>query len=106
MQLAIEEMKTGESSFLIGLNMSKRRTYGRNQMQLAIEEMKTGESSLRNVAKKYNVPKSSLEFKIKNPGHKETFGPNTVLTEDEELRLVDWIKKMAERGIPRNRDFR
>ncbi|KAI4455566.1 homeobox-like domain superfamily [Holotrichia oblita] len=73
-------------------------------MQLAIEEMKTGESSLRNVAKKYNVPKSSLEFKIKNPGHKETFGPNTVLTEDEELRLVDWIKKMAQRGFPNNRE--
>lgn len=68
--------------------MSKRPTYDRSQMQVAIEEIRRGESSLRNVAKKYNVPKSSLEFKIKNPGHKETFGPNTVLTEDEELRLV------------------
>ncbi|KAK4872176.1 hypothetical protein RN001_016300 [Aquatica leii] len=43
--------------------------------------------SYRNAAHKYEVPKSTLEFKVKNPDHKDTCGPSPIflLTEESEL---------------------
>lgn len=68
--------------------MPKKPDYDQTQMQLAIRELQSGGSSLRAVSKKYGVPKSTLDFKIKNPGHKDTFGPSPILTNDEEDTLV------------------
>jgi hypothetical protein len=46
--------------------------------------MQSDRTSLRAVAKKYGVPRSSLQFKIKNPGRKKTCGPSPVLSNEEE----------------------
>ena len=42
------------------------------------------ELSLRAVAKKYDIPRTSLQFKLKNPGHKESFGPSPILSHEEQ----------------------
>lgn len=60
--------------------------------------------SLRRAAKKYGIPKYTLEFKLKNPGHKDTCGPLPILTTQEELELVKWIEELANRGFPRKKE--
>jgi lambda repressor-like predicted transcriptional regulator len=49
--------------------MSKQSNYNPEAMEAALQEMKSDGTSLRPVTKKYGVPRSSLQFKIKNPGH-------------------------------------
>ncbi|XP_031359109.1 eukaryotic translation initiation factor 5B-like [Photinus pyralis] len=73
-------------------------------MAKAVSEFQNGNTSLRAIAKKYAVPKSTLEFKLKNPDHKQTFGPSPVLTNSEEATLVKWIAELARKGFPRKRD--
>jgi len=46
------------------------------------------ELSLRAVAKKYDIPRTSLQFKLKTPCHKESSGPSSVLSHEEEQTLV------------------
>lgn len=68
--------------------MPKRANYDSGAMEAALKEMQNDGTSLRAVAKKYGVPRSSLQFRLKNPGHKETCGPCPVLSTDEERTLV------------------
>jgi len=58
-------------------------------MEAAIQELQINpELSLRAVAKKNGIPRKSLQFKLKNPGHKESFGPSPVLSHEEEQTLL------------------
>jgi len=51
--------------------MPKRAIYDPASMEAAIEELQSNpELLLRAVAKKYGIPWTSLQFKLKNPGHK------------------------------------
>ena len=69
--------------------MPKRAIYDPPSMEAAIQEIQSNpELSLRAVAKKYDIPRTSLQFKLKNPGHKESFGPSPVLSHEEEQTLV------------------
>lgn len=68
--------------------MPKKNQYDVESMESAIKEVKINNMSYRNAANKYGVPKSTLEFKIKNPGHKDTCGPSPILSLREESDLV------------------
>jgi hypothetical protein len=58
-------------------------------MEAAIQEIQSNpELSLRAVAKKCDILRTRLQFKLKNPGHKESFGPSPVLSHEEEQTLV------------------
>jgi len=58
-------------------------------MEAAVQKLQSKpELSLRAVAKKCGIPRTSLQFKLKNPGHKESFGPSPVLSHEEEQTLV------------------
>jgi hypothetical protein len=81
--------------------MPKRPVYNADIMKQAIKDMNNGNLSMRAVAKKYSIPKSTLQYKIKNPGHKETFGPSSILKTKEEQKLVKWVVDMGKRGFPR-----
>ncbi|CAH1978113.1 unnamed protein product [Acanthoscelides obtectus] len=83
--------------------MPKKNEYDAESMEAAINDVKNN-MSYRNAANKYGVPKSTLEFKIKNPGHKDTCGPNLILSAREESDLVRWIEELATKGFPRKRD--
>ena len=51
--------------------MPKRAIYDPASMEATIQELQSNpELSLRAVAKKYGIPWTSLQFKLKNPGHK------------------------------------
>ncbi|CAH1996167.1 unnamed protein product [Acanthoscelides obtectus] len=84
--------------------MPKKHSYDANLMELAIHEVKNSNMSYRAAANKYGIPKSTLEFKIKNPSHKNTSGPSPVLSTKEEYELVEWLKELASRGFPRKKD--
>nr|XP_022909351.1 uncharacterized protein LOC111420562 [Onthophagus taurus] len=84
--------------------MPKKNKYRAESMEAAINEVKNNNMSYRNAAHKYGVPKSTLEFKIKNPGHKDTCGPNPILSTREESDLVRWIEELATKGFPRKRE--
>ena len=57
--------------------MPKRVVYDAASMEAAIQELQSNpELSLRAVAKTYGIPRTSLQFKLKNPRHKESFGPS------------------------------
>ena len=69
--------------------MPKRAIYDPASIEAAIQEVQNNpELSLRAVAKKYDIPRTSLQFKLKNPGNKDSFGPSPVLSHDEEQTLV------------------
>lgn len=42
-------------------------------------------------AKTYQVPRATLQYRIKNPEHQSRPGPPTILMEKEEKDLEDWI---------------
>lgn len=66
--------------------MPKKSDYDAALFEPAIKEVKEGKS-IRGTAKKYGLPKSTLEFKLKNPGHKDTCGPSSILSSEEETLL-------------------
>nr|CAH7743641.1 unnamed protein product [Callosobruchus chinensis] len=75
--------------------------YNRSKLENALRDIQNGTESYRTAEKKYGIPKSTLEFKLKHPGHKETLGPSPVLTLEEEALLVSWIRDNASKGCPR-----
>lgn len=83
--------------------MSKRK-YEQAAMDAALAEIQQHGGKLRATAKKYGVPKSTLLFKLKNPGHKETFGPRPILTTEEENMLDNWIVELGRKGFPRKKE--
>lgn len=79
----------------------KRLKYPRENVVRAIEAIKNEGLSIRKAAKLYNVPKTTLidtmREKYTKPGN---IGGPTVLTENEENILVDWVVQMGEMGFP------
>lgn len=70
-------------------------------MNLALRELRETENpKIREIARKYDIPKSTLHFKLKNPDHRTSFGPQPVLTKDEEYILELWIKRLMKKGFP------
>jgi hypothetical protein len=58
-------------------------------MEAAIQELQSNlQLSLRAVAKKYGIPRTSLQFKLKTPGHKEYFGPSPLLLHEEQTLVT------------------
>ena len=69
--------------------MPERTIYDPASVEAAVKEPESNlELSLRAVTEKYDIPRTSLQFKLKNPGHKESFGPSPVLSHEEEQTLV------------------
>ncbi|CAG4961790.1 unnamed protein product [Parnassius apollo] len=60
--------------------------------------------SLKAVAKKYNIPRATLRFKLKNPTSKSGFGPIPCLTKHEENSIEEWLIQVAPKGFPRKSD--
>nr|CAH7741106.1 unnamed protein product [Callosobruchus chinensis] len=81
--------------------MPKLKQYDRSKLENALRDIQNGTESYRTAEKKYGIPKSTLESKLKHPGHKETLGPSPVLTLEEEALLVTWIRDNASKGFPR-----
>jgi hypothetical protein len=75
------------------------QTEGR--IALAIEALKQGHStSVRGAAKAYDVPESTLRYRVhKHPARHDSRPTNCKLTATEELTLVQWVLSMDQRGL-------
>jgi DDE superfamily endonuclease/Tc5 transposase DNA-binding domain/helix-turn-helix, Psq domain len=75
------------------------QTEGR--IALAIEALKQGHfTSVRGAAKAYDVPESTLRYRIhKHPARRDSRPINCKLTDIEESTLVQWILSMDQRGL-------
>lgn len=68
-------------------------------MEDAIASVQCGELKAAQAARKYNVKLSTLYDKIKGK-HDGKRGSETLLSPDEELRMVSWIEENAKMGQP------
>jgi helix-turn-helix, Psq domain./Tc5 transposase DNA-binding domain. len=74
--------------------------YPEESMNLALEAMAAGLSA-KSAARQYGVPRTTLTDKFKGktpPGRR--MGPSPVLTDTEELQIVQWLLNMNSAGFP------
>ena len=82
--------------------MSKKiLKYDEKAMQDALVAVKQKTLSVKSAAKTFNVPKTTLYYKVtgKYP-EKRQMGPKTNLLEEEEKLIVTWMFQSADRGFP------
>lgn len=79
----------------------KRKKWNDQDMLSAMNEVKEGKGTVSSVARKYQVPRRTLEDRIKGRvEHGKSPGPSTVLTKEEEDALVSYLIYMAKQGFP------
>ena len=82
----------------------KRKQYTPDQAEGALEDVSCG-MSVKQAAKKWSVPRSTLQdLKIGKYHPMSRPGPATILTDEEELLLVQWITELARRGVPLSKE--
>lgn len=73
------------------------------QLEAAKEKVESG-GSVRSVAEKYGIPKSTLHDHIKGVSKKRYGGPSTVLTAEEEKEIAASCLVLQELGFPLTKD--
>lgn len=81
-----------------GKNYLKR--YDENVIQEALTAVKAGMSKLK-ASLTFGIPRSTIQFRLSDKFTKTQYGPQTVLTSQEEETLVRWIEKSMQKGFPR-----
>ena len=83
------------------LRISSESVQKEGRIELATKALKEGYfTSFRAAARAYDVPESTLRYRIKGKlARRDTRPPNTKLTATEETTLVQWILSMDQRGL-------
>jgi len=81
---------------------TKMNKWNEDRMKCAISEFKTGGLGLRQIARAWNVPKSTLQRRLKGVvlGYEHSSGRKPFFTEDDENDLAKMLKLMSSRGFP------
>lgn len=75
--------------------------YSEEDLKSAIIEVREKNGRIRETARKYNIPHSTLINKLKGKTPElRKMGPPTILTPSEELLLCNWINANAKKGFP------
>lgn len=78
-----------------------RFSYSEADLLVAINTVNNKEMFLNKASQLYNIPKSTLSNKInKKVPLSRQLGPKTVLSREEETRIVNWISSTAKVGFP------
>lgn len=83
-------------------NITYNKGYNEEDVQKALEAIRSG-SSKKAAAKKYGVPRSTLQFRLGPNFTKIEVGRSTFLTKDEEDSLVKWLIDSHRKGFPRRK---
>lgn len=84
-----------------GPNISSKFQYSEHQMNCAIEEIRRNNISVRDAAKKFNVPKSTLNDKARGSTPvPRRMGPKTFMNSTMENRIVQCLFTLADAGFP------
>lgn len=79
--------------------------YSQQNLNDALDAVSKG-LSIRDASKRFQVPFSTIRCKVKGiyaVGKKS--GPSTILTTEEEQKLVDWILFVSSKGFPYTKDM-
>lgn len=76
--------------------------YSEDLVQKALQDIKSGESK-KSTARKYGIPRSTLQFRLSQKFKKVRKGPATYLTATEETLLNEWIIDSQRKGFPRRK---
>lgn len=79
------------------------KRYSEEDLQKAIAAIENGMAK-REAAKRFSVPRATLQFRLSDRYVKPSHGPPTVLSSDEEKLIVDWIKECHRKGFPRRKE--
>lgn len=78
-----------------------RFKYTENELSTALSLINAGQISLNKASSTYGIPKSTLHNKLKGTvPNVINMGPSTILTVEEQQRLVGWILTKAKLGFP------
>ncbi|KAI4463240.1 tc5 transposase dna-binding domain [Holotrichia oblita] len=80
------------------------KQYSEENLQKALQAVNGGMSKIK-ASELYNVPRSTIQFRLSNKfSNKTSHGPSPYLTEVEEDVLVKWIIESQQKGFPRRKD--
>lgn len=79
------------------------KKYNEETINKALEAINAG-LPVREAARRFNIPRATLQFRRSNKFVKTTLGPSPILTSDEEIILVNWITENHKRGFPRRKE--
>lgn len=82
----------------------KRENFSQSNIDAAVHAFLNNGLSKKAAAHKFGIPRSTLHHRLKNPHRKKTCGPATVLTEEEEDLLQNWIIDSCKKGFPRRKE--
>lgn len=87
------------------MNKRKRHQYQEECFHRAVSDVRTKKLNTYQAAREYQVPTSTVfdHIKEENKIERSTPGPPRMLTEDEEVSLLNYIKHMGTRGFPVSR---
>ncbi|KAJ4440959.1 hypothetical protein ANN_10808, partial [Periplaneta americana] len=74
---------------------SKKKRYTSEDLEAAINDVKSG------LPKKHNVPRATIQFHLKQDFVKSRSGPNTILTDEEEITFKKLIINSCRKGFAR-----
>lgn len=78
--------------------------YSEEDLRYAIIEIRGKDGKIRETARKYNIPHSTLLNKLKGKTPEvRKMGPSTILTPAEEELLCNWVTANAKKGFPLNK---
>lgn len=80
-----------------------QKTYSQDDIRKALEAIKSG-IPVREVSRRFNIPRATLQFRKSDKFKKTGFGPPPVLTSEEEALLIKWIEENHRKGFPRRKE--
>ena len=84
---------------------NREHKWAQNDLEKAVGQVIAGHMSLRKAAAFYGIPKSTLsEYTTGRRTIGSTRGPPTILTADEERKIVDWALEMSRIGYGRTKE--
>jgi len=82
----------------------KRHDFSHANLASAINAVLNEGLSKKSAALKFNVSRSTLQHRLKNPECKITCGSATVLSDEEETILENWILQSCKKGFPQRKE--
>lgn len=81
---------------------TRKCAYNPDDLKLALQDIRGGLSK-KAASKKYNIPRSTLQFRLSSKFSKSSMGPSPILTDNEEQLLVKWIIECSRKGFPQRK---
>ena len=80
--------------------------YTNEALMEAVKIARLGTQSIRSISRQFNIPRRTIRGYVSKPEKctSKKPGPESMLTMDEEMALVDYILYMAEHNFPLSRD--